>query len=204
MEWIQLPDEFNEFLRLLSIHRVEYLIVGGVAVASHGYQRTTGDMDIWVSPAPENANRLAAALRDFGFSAESVGASLFTHPSRLIQIGQPPLRLEIMTSASGVEFSDCFSRRIVHTIDGFEVFLISLEDLRKNKAAVKPVRQGRPCITANHKTRPMANPVVAAAVISLPAINKASPLEATATKTIATAARLRSKRASIRLAIASQ
>src|SRR5262249_12836057 len=139
MEWIQLPDEFREFLRLLNSRRVEYLVVGGVAVAAHGYQRLTNDIDIWVPPRPENSERLAAALIDFGFTANSVDASLFNHPSRLIQLGVAPLRLEIMTAASGVEFDECYSRRVVNSVNGVDIMLIGLEDLRKNKAAT-----GRP------------------------------------------------------------
>ena len=104
---IRLPADFKEFLKLLNSHRVEYLLIGGYAVGYHGYPRPTGDMDIWVAASPQNAVRVAEALREFGFSAESVPAALFAEPGKIVRMGIPPMRLGIVTTISGVEFAAC-------------------------------------------------------------------------------------------------
>ena len=132
---IRLPPDFKEFLKLLNSHRVEYLLIGGYAVGYHGYPRPTGDMDIWVAVSPQNAVRVAETLREFGFSAESVPASLFAEPGKIIRMGVPPMRLEIVTTISGVEFAACFARRIAAEIDGVSVNIIGLGDLKINKRA---------------------------------------------------------------------
>ena len=132
---IQLPPDFKEFLKLLNSHRVEYLLIGGYAVGYHGYPRPTGDMDVWIAVKPDNAARVARALTDFGFSPEDVPTSLFMEPGRITRMGVPPLRLEIITGISGVKFEECFARRVTAAIDGVEVDLIALDDLRTNKKA---------------------------------------------------------------------
>jgi predicted nucleotidyltransferase len=132
---MRLPDDFKEFLRLLSSHEVEYLLIGGYAVGQYGYPRATADMDIWVAISPENARRVVAALEAFGFSPGSVSADLFLAENRVVTLGVPPFRLELLTTISGVTFADCFARRIRAAIDGVDVSLISLADLKANKAA---------------------------------------------------------------------
>ena len=137
MTTIRLPRDFSEFLRLLNSKNAEYLLIGGYAVNFHGYSRSTGDMDIWISPRPENISRTVAALRDFGFS--SAGPELFDSPDAMVRMGVPPLRLEILTSISGVEFDECFTRRVTGEVDGVPVPIISLDHLKINKRAT-----GRP------------------------------------------------------------
>ena len=131
----RLPADFKEFLKLLNSHRVEYLLIGGYAVGFHGYPRPTGDMDIWIAVSPENADRTACALREFGFRAETVPAALFAEPGKIVRMGVPPLRLEIVTTISGVEFTECYARRVSATIDGVAVSMIGLDDLKANKKA---------------------------------------------------------------------
>ncbi|MFZ0132586.1 MAG: hypothetical protein WAK95_08575 [Desulfobacterales bacterium] len=130
-----LPQDFKEFLRLLNSHGVEYLLIGGYAVAYHGYPRATADMDIWVAMEPENANKIVAALKEFGFDLPELSTDLFLIPEKIIRMGAPPIRIEIMTSISGVTFGDCYASRVADDLDGVSVSLISLEDLKGNKKA---------------------------------------------------------------------
>lgn len=132
---IQLARDFKEFLRLLNSNHAEYLIVGGFAVAYHGYPRPTGDMDIWVAVSPGNAARVVQALVEFGFSQEDVPRSLFTKQDQVVRLGVPPLRIEIVTGVSGITFDPCYARRARAEIDGVLVSIIGLEDLKTNKKA---------------------------------------------------------------------
>jgi len=122
-------------LRLLNENRVEYLLIGGHAVGYHGYPRGTADMEVWVAISPENAQRLARTLQQFGFSAPEVQPDLFLKPDQIIRMGVPPLRIEIATSISGVRFEECYAARVIGVLDGIEVNLISLPHLRANKQA---------------------------------------------------------------------
>lgn len=135
MATIRLPPDFRDFLRLLNEHQVEYLLIGGYAVGYHGYPRATADMDIWVAMHPQNAARVVAALREFGFDVPELSEELFLRESQIVRMGLPPVRLEICTTISGVNFDECFKGRVVDTIDGVEVNLISLEHLKLNKKA---------------------------------------------------------------------
>lgn len=133
MATIQLPPDFKEFLRLLTSNAVEYLVIGGYAVNYYGYARATADLDIWIGVAPGNAEAVADAVRKFGFS--DAKASTFLQPGKIIRMGVPPIRLEILTSISGVEFAECYPRRQQVEIDGVAVNLIQIEDLKRNKRA---------------------------------------------------------------------
>ena len=130
---IPLPPDFKEFLQALSHSAVEYLLVGGYAVAYHGYPRTTADIDIWIRVARENALRTMEALRKFGFGAPDASEQMFLIAGRVVRMGVPPLRIELLTSISGVEFDPCYARRIQASIDGISVTVISKEDLLANK-----------------------------------------------------------------------
>jgi len=132
---IRLPPDFKDFLRLLNSHRVEYLLIGGYAVAYHGYPRPTGDMDIWIAVSSQNATRVMAALVEFGFRADDVPVDLFTEPGRIVRMGIPPMRLEMVTTISGVEFAFCYARRASAVVDGVAVDIIGLDDLKTNKKA---------------------------------------------------------------------
>lgn len=132
---LHVPGDFRDFLRLLHSHGIEYLLVGGYAVALHGYPRTTGDLDIWIRVTPENARRLVGALGDFGFSAAELREEFFLTPDRIVRMGVPPLRIEILTGVSGIEFESAFSRRQSIRLDDLPVNVISLDDLKTNKRA---------------------------------------------------------------------
>lgn len=135
MAIVRLPADFKEFLQLLNSHQVEYLLVGGYAVGYHGYPRATADMDIWVALHPANARRLVTVLKEFGFDVPELSDDLFLKEDQVIRMGLPPVKIEIITTASGVQFDECYAERVVDEIDGVEVNLIDLEHLKINKKA---------------------------------------------------------------------
>lgn len=130
---IRLPQDFKDFLRLLNSHHVEYLLIGGYAVAYHGYPRATADMAIWVAVHQKNALQLVSVLKEFEFDLPDLSPTLFQQPEQVIRMGVPPIRIEILTSISGVEFDECHRARIEDEIDGVPVKIISLEHLKINK-----------------------------------------------------------------------
>ena len=131
----QLPVDFKDFLRLLNSHGVEYLVVGGYAVAYHGRPRATGDLDVWIAVHPRNAANLVQAMREFGFTSDEVSADLFLHENQVVRMGVPPLRIEILTSVSGVAFDDCHRAKVRDVVDGVPIDVIDLEHLKENKKA---------------------------------------------------------------------
>lgn len=133
MATIRLPADFRDFLRLLNSHRVKYLLVGGYAVCYHGHFRTTGDMDLWVAAEPENARKLVQLIREFGFDVPELNESLFLQKGRIIRMGEPPTRIELLTEISGCDFEECHARRVEAILDDIPVSLISLPDLVHNK-----------------------------------------------------------------------
>jgi phage replication-related protein YjqB (UPF0714/DUF867 family) len=137
MDTIPLPTDFKECLQYLNARNVEYLLIGGFAVAYHGYPRATGDMDIWIAMSRTNAERVVDALTDFGFTPAITGrtSEVFLKPNQLVRMGNPPLRIEIHTSISGVEFDECYSRRDHAVLDSIPIGVISKEDLKTNKTA---------------------------------------------------------------------
>ena len=135
MESIEFPDDFSEFLKLLNAHSVEYLLVGGFAVAVHGYPRATADMDVWVRRRRLNAERLVESLREFGFENDELVPELFLESQRIIRMGEAPLRIEILTEIDGVEFEQCSKRSETVTVGDERVPVISLGDLKINKRA---------------------------------------------------------------------
>jgi len=135
MASIELHPDFKDFLRLLNSHKIEYILVGGYAVGYHGYPRATGDMDVWVAVSDANAVKIAAAIREFGMPDDKVAKELFLDSDKIIRMGVPPVRIEVITGASGVDFAECYSRREVFKIDGIPVNFLSLDDLKKNKRA---------------------------------------------------------------------
>jgi len=132
---IHLPQDFKELLQLLNSKGIEYLIVGGYAVALYGYPRATGDMDIWIAISQNNAKKTVEALKEFGFDSPDLKEDVFLKKEKNIRMGNPPLRIEILTSIDGVEFLECYKNKNIVAIDGIKVNFISLQDLKKNKKA---------------------------------------------------------------------
>jgi hypothetical protein len=132
---IELPLDFKEFLKLLNEKEVRYLLIGGYAVGYHGYPRATNDMDIWIAIHPDNAERMVAALKEFGFDLPELKTELFLKESTIVRMGIPPMRLEISTEISGVEFEECYGNRVMDTLDGVQANIIDLHHLKVNKKA---------------------------------------------------------------------
>jgi predicted nucleotidyltransferase len=126
---------FRELLESLNSAGVKYLVLGGYAVNYYGYHRATDDLDIWVAVDDANATRISNALKSFGFADSAVRSSRFLQKNRVFVFGREPLRVDILTAASGIEFQDCYSRRREVVWDGVRVPLISLGDLKANKVA---------------------------------------------------------------------
>ena len=132
---IHLPQDFKELLQLLNSKKIEYLVIGGYAVALYGYPRATGDMDIWLAVSKDNAKKTVGALKEFGFAMPELKEELFLKKGRNIRMGNPPLRIEFLTSIDGVEFTKCYTNREIVKIDDIKINFISLRDLRRNKKA---------------------------------------------------------------------
>lgn len=136
---MNLNQDFQEFVELFVAHDVEFLIVGGYALAAHGHPRYTKDLDVWVWLSPENAQRIINAIEEFGFGGLGLTAADFQEPDVMVQLGQEPQRIDILTYASGLDFSDAYKNRVYITIGEVQVPFISSDDLRTNKLAT-----GRP------------------------------------------------------------
>jgi predicted nucleotidyltransferase len=131
-----LNQDFKEFIASLNANQVRYLVIGGYAVAFHGYPRYTKDIDIWIERNEANAARMVEALEDFGFGSLGLQADNFVEADQIIQLGYPPARIDLITSAPGVDFEKCYASRVEVDIEGVRVNFIDLVNLRRNKRAV--------------------------------------------------------------------
>ena len=130
-----LSPDFKEFLKLMSDRQIEYLLIGGFAVGYHGYPRSTNGLDIWIGIDPATAQKMVSALKEFGFDTPQLSERLFLKKDTIARMGIPPVRIEILTSVSGITFEACFQNRIIDKIDGIEVNIIDLKHLKINKKA---------------------------------------------------------------------
>lgn len=131
----KLQADLKEFIELLNSHSVEYLIVGGHAVAFHGHPRFTGDIDFFIRMTPSNVQRLLAVLNDFGFGSLGITERDLLEPKRVVQLGHPPNRIDLLTSISGVDFEAAWESRIESTMDDLVVIMIGWNELLRNKKA---------------------------------------------------------------------
>lgn len=127
--------DFEEFFELLNLSKVRYLIVGGYAFAVHAKPRFTGDIDIFLDPKKVNAEKVLKVLKQFGFGEVGIGIDDLTAANQIIQLGYPPLRIDLLTSISGVSFLQAWKNRVVGKYGGQSVFFIGKSDLIKNKKA---------------------------------------------------------------------
>jgi Nucleotidyl transferase of unknown function (DUF2204) len=132
---LSLPKDFREFLSLLHVHGVKYLLVGGYAVGFHGYPRATNDLDIWIATTHENASQLLTAFREFGFDTPELSVELILEMNQILRMGLEPIRIDVLKSIWGVTFDSCYSNRVTASFDGISVNVISLKDLKTNKEA---------------------------------------------------------------------
>ena len=128
--------DFKEFIELLNKNSVRYLVVGGYALAFHGYPRYTKDIDLWVWVNEENAKNLVASLEQFGFSSLDIKVDDFLTPGYVVQLGQPPGRIDLLTSVTGLDFEECYESRVCFEIEDCEIDFLDIESFKKNKRAV--------------------------------------------------------------------
>jgi len=158
MPKVNLYPDFKGLLELLNSEKVKYLIVGGYAVIHYGFRRATKDLDVWIAVDAENSKRVSRVMQEFaGYSASDVKPSMFQQKGRIFAFGREPVRVDLLTDPDAVDFEECYARRIVVTWDGVDVPLISIEDLRKNKAG-----SGRPKDLADLENLPPAAPTTEA------------------------------------------
>ncbi|MEX2606237.1 MAG: nucleotidyltransferase [Kiritimatiellia bacterium] len=136
---MELNKDFKEFLELLNKHDVDYMVVGGFALAFHGAPRYTGDIDIWIRSDQENADLLIQALHEFGFSLPDLTAEDFCEPDQIVQLGLPPVRIDLLTSISGVTWTEAYSDIMREMFQGIHIPFIGKKAYLKNKHA-----SGRP------------------------------------------------------------
>jgi hypothetical protein len=134
-----LNPDFRDILSVFLEEGVEFLVVGGYAVAAHGLPRATKDIDLWVGCSPANASRVITALKRFGAAVSEIREKDFLQPGITFQIGIPPRRIDIITEIEGVQFQDAYPNRISANLEGISVPVISRSDLLTNKRTL-----GRP------------------------------------------------------------
>jgi hypothetical protein len=136
---MELAPDFDEFFESLIAHGVEFLVVGAYALAFHGAPRFTGDMDVLIRPTRENADRLLAALRDFGFPTADLQPDDVTDPRRILQMGVEPVQIHVMSEISGVPWEEAWAGRVTGRCGRHDVAFLGRETFLRNKRAA-----GRP------------------------------------------------------------
>ncbi len=132
---MEVQQDFKELLELFNAHKVEYLIVGGYALAFHGAPRYTGDIDILIRPDEKNADRVLSSLDEFGFGSVGLSASDFTSSGKIVQLGVPPVRIDIITSLTGVSCEEAFSGRVKGKYGDVPVCYLGRKQFLSNKRA---------------------------------------------------------------------
>ena len=130
-----LDPDFEDFIQLLNQHKVDYMVVGGYAMAFHGRPRYTGNLDIWIDISESNAEKMLLVIKDFGFSSLGFKKEDFLKENLINQLGYPPLRIDIITNIDGIDFKAAFSKKLVIEIDNLKANYIGLRELIQNKQA---------------------------------------------------------------------
>ena len=134
-----MEPEYLNLVRLLNEEKVEYVVLGGHAVIAHGYLRTTGDIDIFVNPTPENAEKIVLALEKYGFTNGEFEVSDFTLVPNYLSFNRYDGWIDLMTFTVGVTFEECYQNKIELEVQGVKIKFINLRELIKNKKTL-----GRP------------------------------------------------------------
>jgi hypothetical protein len=121
---MSLSKDLREFIECLNSNRVDYLVVGALAVSWHGFPRYSADVDFLVRPTELNSQRLLNAIREFGFGSLDTLLQDLTVPGKVIQLGFEPNRIDLMTSVTGVSFEDAWQTRSSGQLDGIPVDFI--------------------------------------------------------------------------------
>jgi hypothetical protein len=132
---MNIQSDFEEFLRLLEHHQVDYMIVGGYAVAFHGYPRFTKDIDIYFEASASNVDRLCQALMQFGFRAETLPRQAFERPGSVFAIGVTPVRIDLLNQIDGVAYAQARGNAVRGKYGQVEVTFIGRQDLIRNKSS---------------------------------------------------------------------
>jgi predicted nucleotidyltransferase len=133
---MELNRNFKEFIELLNEHKVKYLVIGGYAVNFHGYPRYTRDIDFWIWMEKENIENLLQVIDDFGFESIDLKIENFFTQDNIIQLGFEPNRIDLLVSVDGVDFQECYHRKIAIELDNVLVNFLSIEDLITSKKTV--------------------------------------------------------------------
>ena len=133
---MEIQQDFRDLLELFNLNKVEYIIVGGYALAFHGAPRYTGDIDIYVKPDAGNAKQIMTALDKFGFGSVGLSAADFEKPGQIIQLGVPPVRVDIVTSIGGVTWDEAFAGRDAGSYGDIKVSYISRDHFIENKRSI--------------------------------------------------------------------
>lgn len=133
MDQRQLPEDFKDFIDLLNVNNVIYLLVGGWAVGIYGTPRATKDIDFLIANDDENLKRLQKTLREFG--TPEIDMEYFKKKGYVFRMGRAPVQIDIINDATGIDFAECYQEREILTIQGVKVSVISKNDLIKNKKA---------------------------------------------------------------------
>ena len=133
---MEIQPDFRDLLELFNSRKVKYVVVGGYALAFYGAPRYTGDIDVFVSHDADNAERIMSALEEFGFGSVGLSADDFKKPGQIIQLGVPPVRIDIITSITGVSWKNAFSNRVEGSYGDIGIYYIGRQELIANKRAV--------------------------------------------------------------------
>ncbi|MBF0544586.1 MAG: hypothetical protein HQM08_09140 [Candidatus Riflebacteria bacterium] len=134
---MNIQQDFKELLALLEEHSVDYMIVGGYAVAFHGFPRFTKDIDIFFDPSENNVKKIIQALEKFGFSRENLEEKVFISEGNIVTFGVAPIRVDLINQIDGVLFAEAKPGRVRGKYGDLEVYFIGKDDLLKNKKATK-------------------------------------------------------------------
>ncbi len=132
---MEVQPDFRDLLALFNEHEVAYIVVGGYALAFHGAPRFTGDIDLYVRPDPENARRVIAALSDFGFGSVGLSDDDFERPDKVIQLGMPPVRIDLITALTGVTWEEAEAGKVAGVYGDVPVFYLGRREFTANKRA---------------------------------------------------------------------
>ena len=134
-----LNKDFREFIALLNAKEVKYLVIGGYAVAYHGYPRYTKDIDFWIWLNEDNAKKVVSAIHAFGMSSMNIKVEDFMSEDTVIQLGMPPNRIDILTDLETLDFETCYAQKEIANFNGLDVAMLDLDNLIKSK-----LNAGRP------------------------------------------------------------
>jgi hypothetical protein len=132
---MEIQPDFRDLLKLFTDHRVEFIIVGGYALAFHGAPRFTGDLDLLIRPSPSNAKKVLSALAEFGFTFPNLTLDDFQKPNNVVQLGLPPIRIDLITSISGVSWEDADAHKEAGMYGEISVCYLGRKEFIKNKIA---------------------------------------------------------------------